>query len=252
VLRPQEVDVTRSAVLGPRLNMDLGELPDEPEALYALAHIANVACGGHAGDDDSMARAVTLCAAGGTALGMHPSYPDREGFGRRERAMSPAELEATVAEQCGRLVAIAGRAGVSVAYAKAHGALYHAATRDLAVARALVAGAGRAADRLVGRRSAADGVTWIGAAGGALERVAADAGVAFAREAFADRATRPDGSLVPRGEPGAVIADEDAVVAQALALARRGDVDTLCLHGDTPGAVALARAVRAALDRGRD
>jgi UPF0271 protein len=243
--------------------MDLGELPDEPEALYGLAHIANVACGGHAGDDDSMARAVALCAAGGTALGVHPSYPDREGFGRREQAMPPAELEATVAEQCGRLVAIARRAGVPVTYAKAHGALYHAASRDLAVARALVAGAGRAADGLVGRRSAAadglaggraaaDTVTWIGAAGGALERVAADAGLAFAREAFADRATRSDGSLVPRGEAGAVIADEAAVVAQALALARRGDVDTLCLHGDTPGAVALARAVRAALDRGRD
>jgi UPF0271 protein len=234
--------LTPTPVLAPRLNIDLGELPDEPEALYALAHIANVACGGHAGDDHSMARAVALCAAGGTALGMHPSYPDREGFGRRECEMLPAALEATVAEQCGRLVTIARRGGVPVAYAKAHGALYHAATRDLVTARALVAGA---------RRAAGDDIIWIGAAGGALARVAADAGLAFAREAFADRATRPDGSLVPRGEPGAVIADEAAAVAQALALARRGDVDTVCLHGDTTGAVALARAVRAALDRER-
>jgi UPF0271 protein len=226
----------------PRLNIDLGELPGEPEALYALAHIANVACGGHAGDSESMARAVALCAANGTALGMHPSYPDREGFGRREQALSPEALEATVAQQCARLAAIAQRAQTPLAYAKAHGALYHAANRDPAAARALVRGV---------RRAAGDGVTWIGAAGGALAEAAAQAGVPFAREAFADRAARPDGTLVPRGDPGAVIHDEATAVAQALALARRGDVDTVCLHGDTPGAVALARAVRAALDRAR-
>jgi 5-oxoprolinase (ATP-hydrolysing) subunit A len=222
------------------LNIDLGELPGEPEALYACAHIANVACGGHAGDDVSMDRAVALCLAHGARLGVHPSYPDREGFGRRARDMPPAAIATSVAEQCARLVAVARARGAVVSFAKAHGALYHAAHRDPAIARAVARGV----------QAAVPGpVTLIGPAGGAIADAARSEGLAFAREAFADRATRPDGSLVPRGEPGAVIVDEADAVALALALAARGDVDTVCLHGDAPGAVGRARAVRAALDR---
>jgi UPF0271 protein len=222
------------------LNIDLGELPGEPEALYECAHIANVACGGHAGDDASMDRAVGLCLAHGARLGVHPSYPDREGFGRRERDMTPDAIAASVGEQCARLVGVARARGAVVVFAKAHGALYHAAQRDPAIAGA-VARAVRAA--LPGP------LTLIGPAGGALAEAARTAGLGYAREAFADRATRPDGSLVPRGEPGALVTGEADAVALAVQLAARGDVDTVCLHGDTPGAVSRARAVRAALDR---
>jgi UPF0271 protein len=220
------------------LNVDLGELPDEPEELYACAHVANVACGGHAGDEASMKRAIALCAAAGAALGAHPSYPDRDGFGRRRMAMPPEELRRIVGEQCGALAALARAAGAAVAFVKPHGALYHAAQDEDATAEAVVAGA----------REALGVVTVIGPARGALARAAARAALIFAREGFADRATRDDGSLVPRGEPGALVLDPGAAAARATALAAAGDTDTICVHGDTPGAVAVARAVRAALD----
>jgi UPF0271 protein len=219
------------------LNIDLGELPGEPEGLYACAQIANVACGGHAGDDASMQRAVALCARHGARLGAHPSYPDREGFGRRPMAMPGAELEASVAAQCARLAAIAGATGP--AYVKAHGALYHAARADESTALALVRGA---------RSALGDRVAFLGPATGALRAIVRAAGLGYLREGFADRATRPDGTLVPRDEPGALLADPRAAAAQALALAATAAVETICVHGDTPGAEAIARAVRAALD----
>jgi 5-oxoprolinase (ATP-hydrolysing) subunit A len=221
------------------LNVDLGELADEPEALYEAAHVANVACGGHAGDDASMARAVELCRVHQTRVGAHPSYPDREGFGRRPFAMAPAVLSATVKAQCDRLAAIAGTLGEPVAFVKAHGALYHAADRDPDMAEALLDAA---------RESLGAEVIVIGPARGALARAAARVGMGYAREAFADRGTRPDGTLVPRGEPGAVIADPAEAVARARTLLSRDDVDTLCVHGDTPGAPELAAAVRRILD----
>jgi UPF0271 protein len=224
------------------LNIDLGEMPEEPEALYACAHVANVACGGHAGDESSMRRAVELCAIHGAALGAHPSYPDREGFGRRPMAIAPDELRRSVREQCAHVASIAGAgaaAGAFIAFVKPHGALYHAAHGDAATAEALVLGA---------IEGLGAGLTIVGPPRGALAEAAARAGVAFAREGFADRATRADGTLVPRGEPGALVLDPQAAADRARALAASGEVDTICVHGDTPGAVALARAVRAALD----
>jgi UPF0271 protein len=228
------------------LNIDLGELPGEAEELYAFAQVANVACGGHAGDEASMRRAVSLCVVHGAAVGAHPSYADRAGFGRTRMNVAPGELRREVASQCGRLAAIARGQGVSVAFVKAHGALYHAASDDTAIADAVVLGA---------REALGPSITVIGpppiVSVGAMARAAALASLAYAREGFADRATRADGSLVPRGEAGAVITDPGVAAerARGLLVASGIDaIDTLCVHGDTPGAVAVARAVRAALD----
>jgi UPF0271 protein len=220
------------------LNVDLGELPDEPEELYACAHVANVACGGHAGDDASMRRAIALCTAHGAMLGAHPSYPDRQGFGRRHLAMAPDDLRRSLGDQCARLAALASEAGASIAFVKPHGALYHEAQGDEATAEAIALAA----------RLALGGVTVVGPARGALARAAARATLPFAREGFADRATREDGSLVPRGQPGALVLDPGAAAARALDLVSAGEVDTICVHGDTPDAVAIARAVRRVLD----
>jgi 5-oxoprolinase (ATP-hydrolysing) subunit A len=222
------------------LNIDLGELPDEAEALYMVAHLASIACGGHAGDETTMRTALALCLRHGTQAGAHPSYPDREGFGRRRVTMGAAELQASVREQCTRLATVGREAGVMVRFVKAHGALYHAAREDRAVAAALLDGAVGALGR---------DVTFVGPGAGELRDAAERAGLAFLREGFADRATREDGTLVPRGEAGALILDPSTAAARARRLAASGEVDTVCVHGDSPGAVAIARAVRAALAR---
>jgi UPF0271 protein len=217
--------------IAPFLNIDLGELDDEPEELFALAQVASIACGGHAGDAASIARAVARCAAGGAQVGAHPSYPDRAGFGRRRMTLAPPALADAVAEQCGRLP--------QAAWLKPHGALYHAADEDETIAGAVLDGAARALARF--------GV--IGPAGGAMAEACRRRGLALAIEGFADRAAREVGGrlvLVPRGEPGALIVDPDLAAENALRL--RGRVDTICVHGDTPGAVAIARAVRRVLD----
>lgn len=221
----------------PGLNLDGGEHDDEPEELYGLADVVHVACGGHAGDDTSMDRVTRACLRSGTRIGAHPSYDDREGFGRRPRLVASDALATSVAEQCARLRAIVERQGATLASVKPHGALYHAAHADETTARACVEGITRALGT----------IAIVGPAGGALERAARDAGATFLREAFADRGVRPDGSLIPRSEPGALIEDEGVAAARARELAARGDVDTLCIHADTPGAIAIARAVRAAL-----
>jgi UPF0271 protein len=221
------------------LNIDLGELPDEPEPLYAYANLANIACGGHAGDDASMKRAVLRCRAHGTRIGAHPSYPDRDGFGRRAVAMPPEALRASVAEQCTRLAVIARALGQDVLFVKPHGALYHAAGHEAAAAEAVVGGVVDALGTVV---------TVIGPGRSALSLATARASLAYAREAFADRATHADGSLLSRDEPGALLLDPVVCAARARAIAARGDVETVCVHGDTPGAVSIACAVRAALD----
>lgn len=222
----------------PLLNVDGGELDDEPVELYALSDVVHVACGGHAGDDASMERVTRACASAGTRVGAHPSYEDREGFGRRPRDVDPAALATSVAAQCARLGAIAASLGTTLASVKPHGALYHAAQASDEAARAVLLGV---------TRSLGDGVAIVGPAGGALERATRDAGLSFQREAFADRGVRADGSLVPRGEPGALIVDPALAAARTRELVARGGVDTLCIHGDTPGAIAIARAVRDAL-----
>jgi UPF0271 protein len=182
------------------------------------------------------------CKARGTRVGAHPSYDDREGFGRREIEVDARTLFNSVLRQLHVLDAIRTKVGWPVTHVKAHGALYHAVHRDQEQAEAFVT-----ALRFVpmGHHR----VVVVGQAGGALERAVARAvGVRFLREGFADRAMRADGSLVPRGEPGAVITDLDAVRAQTKALVASGAYDTLCVHGDSPGALAIARAVREVLD----
>jgi len=218
---------------GAWLNIDAGELEKEPEEIYRLAHHVNVACGGHAGDEESMTRAVLLCKAHGTALGAHPSYPDRAGFGRKRVEMDEAALRAVIAGQCGALASVAERAGGHVRAAKLHGALYHAGEHARAAVLGIVDALGPE-------------VMLIGPASGPFFDVAREVGLRYAVEGFADRGVREDGSLVPRGQPGALVLDPEMARARARELAR--SVDTVCVHGDTPNAVAIARAVREELD----
>jgi len=174
------------------------------------------------------------------AAGAHPSYPDREGFGRRSIAIEPALLEAAIGSQCAALRTIASEHAIAVAHAKPHGALYHDANRDRALADAVVRGV---------RAGLGDpaGLAILGPPSGALSEAARAAGVRYLREGFADRATRADGSLIPRGEPGALIEDPAAAAARARALADSGSIDALCVHADTSGALAIARAVHEAI-----
>lgn len=218
------------------MNLDAGEHDDEPESLWAMFDVLNIACGGHAGDEASMERVILWCVASRCAIGAHPSYPDRPGFGRRTLAIEPAALAAAVSEQCAALAAIARRHGRVVEYVKPHGALYHDANASPALAGAAVG----AAAQVLG-----DAIIVIGPPTGALRDAAAARGLGYAAEGFADRRMRGDGSLVPRSEPGALIEDPTEAAAQARELAAR--VDTICLHADTPGALAIAGAVHRAL-----
>lgn len=223
------------------LNLDAGEHDDEPEALWSQFDLLNIASGGHAGDASSMERVVRWCVQSHCAIGGHPSYPDRAQFGRKTMAIAPSELTASVAAQLRALVAIATRHGRTVDYVKPHGALYHDANRDSVIAEAVVSAIADALGSGNARRS----TTVIGPPSGALCETAAKHGLAFAREGFADRRMRSDGSLVPRGEPNALITDPSEAAAQARALSAQ--VDTICVHADTPGAIAIAEAVHKAL-----
>jgi UPF0271 protein len=218
------------------MNLDAGEHDDEPEELWAKFDVLNIACGGHAGDAASMDRVVAWCVRANCAIGAHPSYPDRPGFGRRTLEIAPEALAAAVAEQCAALVAVARRHDRAVSHLKPHGALYHDANRSPALARAVVSAA---------ISELGDSVTVIGPPAGALCEAAAAHGVRYASEGFADRRMRPDGALVPRSEPNALLTDPVEAAAQARLLAAR--VDTICCHADTPGALAIAGAVHQAL-----
>jgi UPF0271 protein len=237
------------------LNADLGESfgawPMGQDAqLMAIVTSANVACGGHAGDPATMRRTVRLARAHGVAVGAHPGFPDLLGFGRREIQMSPQDVEDLVLYQVSALAGIARAEGVRLQHVKAHGALYNMACRDEALAEAIAAAVAAFDPTLV----------LFGLPGSALLQAGLDAGLPVAAEAFADRAYLPDGSLAPRSQPGSVIHDVDTVVARAVtmvtestAIATDGsrlafDADTLCLHGDTPGAAALAAAIRRGLE----
>ncbi len=220
------------------LNLDGGEHDDEPIELYRLADVVHVACGGHAGDDASMARVVRACLAAGTGVGAHPSYVDREGFGRRARHVAPADLAHAVEAQCSALRRVADAHGARVTSAKPHGALYHRAHADTATAEACVSAICRALGP----------VAIVGLADGALELAARAANVPYLREVFADRGVREDGTLIPRDEPGAVVDDPVLAAARTASLIARGDAETLCVHADTTSALAIARAVRRVLD----
>jgi UPF0271 protein len=232
------------------LNADVGEGRDDAdEQLVPLVTSVNIACGAHAGDRGTMARTIALARRHGASIGAHPGYPDKEGFGRRELALADAELEATLREQLTALLDEAVRQGATLSHVKPHGALYNSAAADAGLARRVA----RAVLQACGP------VTLVGLAGSRLLDEGRAAGLPVAAEAFADRAYEPDGTLRPRSRPGALLRDPAAVARQAVAIAceRRVafedggtielEAETLCLHGDTPGAVANARAVREAL-----
>jgi UPF0271 protein len=211
------------------LNADVGEGVDGDLDLLAVVTSANVACGFHAGDASTMRAVCAEAVERGVAIGAHVGYRDREGFGRRALDVPAATVEAETVEQ---IRALQGHG--PVAYVKPHGALYHRASVDEECAAAIV--------------SAVDALPVLAAPGSALLSQARAAGVEAVTEGFADRAYAPDGSLVPRGSPGAVLGVEDAV-RQALTIARdRLEVRSLCLHGDTPRALELARRVVAELE----
>jgi UPF0271 protein len=224
------------------LNIDLGELPGEPDELYAAASVVNIACGGHAGDLASMTRAIELATKSGATLAAHPSYPDRTHFGRKSLSMDTSLLRESVASQCALLKDAARRAGQRIERVKPHGALYHDATTDRRTAEALLEGAREG----LGTQD----IELCGAPVGMLFDLATERSVRYAREGFADRTYRSDGGLVPRTQPDALITDPALAAAQAVRLAATGQFDTLCVHADTPDALSIARAVRQALAAG--
>ncbi|MFA6956776.1 MAG: 5-oxoprolinase subunit PxpA [Thermoanaerobaculia bacterium] len=236
------------------VSCDLGEAAtaDDREtelALWPLVDAANVACGGHAGDDASMRAAAALARRHAVRLGAHPSFPDREGFGRRRIDICETELVASLVEQIRSLRAIAEEAGVELERVKAHGALYNVAYHDEQLARRLV-------DAVI---AAAPRAALVCPSGSAMERVAAERSLSVVREAFADRRYLPDGSLLARGHAQSLLTEPADAAAQALSLAKRGIVtaldgseitiphDTICIHADMPGAVARLRTIRSAL-----
>ncbi|MDO5534968.1 MAG: 5-oxoprolinase subunit PxpA [Propionibacteriaceae bacterium] len=216
------------------LNADLGEGMGDDAALLAVVSSANVACGAHAGDLRIARATIEAAVARGIAIGAHPSYKDRDHFGRRPLAVAPDALRADVAEQLAWLDAIASGANAHLTYVKPHGALYNTIVTDESQAGAVV-------DAIADFRP---GLAVLGLPGSAFLRLAAQAGLRPVAEGFADRAYTAAGTLVPRAEPGAVLHDPDAVAEQAVRLATGGTIASLCLHGDTPGAVALAHRVR--------
>jgi 5-oxoprolinase (ATP-hydrolysing) subunit A len=223
------------------LNADLGEsygnwTMGDDAAMLDVVTSANIACGFHAGDPRTIRRTVALAAERGVTIGAHVGYPDLVGFGRRAMDIDPEVLEADVLYQLGALSAMCSVAGTRVRYVKAHGALYHRVNADPVQAEALAAAVALFGPALM----------LLGAAGPLLG-AAARHGLRTVGEGLTDRAYRPDGSLVPRSEPGAVHSSADAVARQALALAAVDSIGSLCLHGDTPGSVEHGKAARTAL-----
>ncbi|SEL11220.1 UPF0271 protein [Roseateles sp. YR242] len=233
------------------LNSDLGESfgawrMGDDASMLAVVSSANVACGFHAGDPAGILATLRSAAAQGVCIGAHVSYPDLVGFGRRNMDMSSADLQATVIYQIGALQGLAAAAGTRVRYVKPHGALYNFIAHDRRQADDVIA-AVKALDRALGL---------VVLAGSALAGWAREAGLHTIEEAFADRGYRADGSLVPRNQPGAVLHDPEAVATRMLQLAREGTVtavdgsivriaaDSICVHGDSPGAVAMAQRLR--------
>lgn len=236
-------------------NCDCGEsygawtLGDDA-ALLQYVTSANVACGGHAGDPDVMRRTVSLAWERGVAVGAHPGYPDLLGFGRRSLPMTPEQITNSVLAQIGALAAIAHGEGVALTHVKPHGALYNDAAIRFILAEAIAQAVAVFDQRLI----------LVGLAGSELIRAGEATGLRVAHEAFADRRYEADGTLRSRSLPGAVLDDPQEAAAQALSIVTQGraqtidgvhvpiTADTLCVHGDLPGAAARAAAVRKALD----
>ena len=237
------------------LNSDLGEsygawTMGDDEAILSIVSSANVACGFHAGDPLGIFKTVKAAAEKGVAIGAHVSYPDRVGFGRRDMDVTPAELTADVIYQIGALQGIAAASGVSVGYVKPHGALYNRIAYDPKQGQAVIDGIKAADPELV----------LMGLAGAPILDLARRSGLKVVAEAFADRAYAPDGQLVSRREPGAVLHDTNLIAQRMLQLAKHGtleaidgstiriDAQSICVHGDSPGAVAIARVIRSAFE----
>ncbi|MDK3026270.1 5-oxoprolinase subunit PxpA [Cupriavidus taiwanensis] len=228
------------------LNADLGEGCGNDEALLALISSANIACGWHAGDAATMVQTVQWALARGVAIGAHPSYPDRENFGRTEMQRDPEHVYADVLYQIGALDAIVRAQGGKLHHVKPHGALYNQAVRDPALARAIV--------RAV--RDFDPDLVFFGLAGSQMINIAKEAGLRVKQEVFADRGYNPDGTLVRRGTPGALHEDEEVALNQTLTMVREQRVraidgswvpiqaETVCLHGDGAHALAFARRIR--------
>ena len=240
------------------LNCDMGEsfgawTMGADAEIMPLITSANIACGFHAGDPATLRRTVRLAIDHGVALGAHPSLPDLQGFGRRAMKITPEEMYDLVLYQAGALAAFARAAGAKLHHVKCHGALYNMAANDEGLSTAMA----HAVKDLGGE------VMLYALSNSLMMDVARKQGLRVAGEVFADRSYQDDGTLTPRGRPGAMIEDEAKAVAQALAMIEAGHVtaqsgkrvpvapDTLCLHGDQPGAVAFARALRASFKQRR-
>lgn len=239
------------------INSDLGESAESlanGTDLELMRYItsANVACGGHAGDEHTMRETVRIARQLNVAVGAHPGYPDRDNFGRLESPMSAAEIEGTVRDQIAALAELAEPLGVSLVHCKPHGALYHAANQSTDVAAAIGRAVLESDEQLI----------MIGQAGSWTLTVWESMGLSCAAEAFADRAYEPDGSLRRRGLAGALLGDPTRAAEQAFDIATRHvavatdgsqlkvAADTICIHSDTPGSVAIARAVNERLKQG--
>ena len=236
-------------------NSDVGEsygvyrLGDDAAVLDHVTS-ANVACGMHAGDPQTIAATIGLAIARGVSIGAHPGFADLQGFGRRPMQLGRDELNHLMVYQIGALQAFCKAAGTRLAHVKAHGALYNMAARDPVMARAIADAVFAVDPQLV----------FYGLAGSALVRSAREAGLVVAEEVFADRSYQDDGTLTPRSHPRAMITDIEQSVAQVLRMVRSGVVssingvdvhvqpDTLCIHGDQPDAANFARAIRQALE----
>ncbi len=218
------------------------------EEVIGCISSANIACGFHAGDPGWMRHTVRLAEKNGVGIGAHPAFPDLRGFGRRNMVVDPQEARDDVVYQIGALTAFTK--GKRLQHVKPHGAMYNMAVKDEVLARAICAAILEVDQRLI--LLALSGSRWV--------EIAEEMGLRVAREVFADRALMPDGTLAPRSEPGAVLHDTDQIAERTLRMVTEGTVeavdgsevevvaDSICLHGDTPGAVAMARAVRDTLE----
>jgi UPF0271 protein len=230
-------------------NCDIGEGCGDDAAIVPYVSSANIACGGHAGDEATMRATLRLCRRHGVAAGAHPGYDDPEHFGRRTLPLSRDEIAMLMLSQLARLASIADDEGVRLTHVKPHGALYNLAADDRIVAQAIVGAVAAFDPHLI----------VYGLAQSQLTDAAEQAGLRAAHEVFAERGYAANGRLLPRGQPGAVIESLDASIRQVRDLVLRGEVevagggrialraDTLCLHGDRDDAAAFARAVREAL-----
>lgn len=233
------------------LNADLGEGAGSDEALLGLVSSANIACGWHAGDAKTMRQCVRWAIEHGVAIGAHPSFPDRENFGRSTMHLPPDEIVANVLYQVGALAAIVKAEGGKLSHVKPHGQLYNQAVKEPELADALCEAVRRFDPSL----------RFFGLAGSGMIDAARRAGLTPVEEVFADRGYMPDGSLVPRSQPGALIEDEEQSLAQTLSLVRDRKVtaidgstvpvnaQTVCLHGDGAHALAFARRIRDCLQQ---